>query len=111
MAAYPRLKRTKAFQAVYRRGRWARGRLLSIGTAPNDSTRTQIGLRTRRGLKGAALRNRLKRQLRAVIRAPGTSIRSGFDIVVVLHPPAPPITTTNLKQEFLVLCKRVGVAP
>ena len=95
---------------MYRRGRWARGHLLSVGTVSNESAQTKIGLRTRRGLKGATVRNRLKRQLRAVIRAQETSIRPGFDIVVVLHPPAPPVPSANLKQEFLTLCKRVGAA-
>lgn len=95
---------------MYRRGRWARGRLLSVGTTPNETAKTQIGLRTRRGLKGAAVRNRLKRQLRAVICEHASSIHPGFNMVVVLHPPSPPVPTESLKQEFLALCRRIGIA-
>ena len=95
---------------MYRRGRWARGRLLSVGTTPNETAKTQIGLRTRRGLKGAVVRNRLKRQLRAVICKHAASIHPGFDMVVVLHPPSPPVPTESLKQEFLTLCRRLGAA-
>jgi len=108
LAAYSSLKHTAAFRAVYRRGRWAHGRLLSVGVTTNASPKTQVGLRTRRGLKGAVVRNRLKRQLRAIVRAQEQQLRQGIDLVVVLHPPAPTVTTAILKQEFLALCKRLG---
>ena len=108
LAAYSSLKHTAAFRAVYRRGRWARGRFLSVGVTANASLKTQVGLRTRRGLKGAVVRNRLKRQLRAIIRSQERQLRQGIDLVVVLHPPTPTVTTVTLEQEFLALCKRLG---
>ena len=79
-----------------------------MGVTANTSQKTQVGLRTRRGLKGAVVRNRLKRQLRAIVRAQGQHLRRGIDLVVVLHPPAPTATTASLEQEFLALCKRLG---
>jgi ribonuclease P protein component len=108
LAAYSSLKQTAAFRTVYRRGRWARGRLLSVGVTATPSPKTQVGLRTRRGLKGAVVRNRLKRQLRAIVRAQKQRLRQGIDLVVVLHPPAPTVTTASLEQEFLALCKQLG---
>ena len=79
-----------------------------MGIVANPSPKTQVGLRTRRGLKGAVVRNRLKRQLRAIVRAQAQRLRQGIDLVVVLHPPDPTATTANLEHEFLVLCKRLG---
>ena len=95
---------------MYRRGRWARGPSLSVGILPNQGAQTRIGLRTRRGLKGAVVRNRLKRQLRATIRANERVFRPGLDIVVVLHPERLPAKTASLEREFLQLCKRSGAA-
>ena len=95
---------------MYRRGRWARGHLLSVGTVATAGSTMRLGLRTRRGLKGAAVRNRLKRQLRAILRSQERQLRPGFDLVVVLHPPSPPVATASLQREFLALCKRVGIA-
>ena len=66
-------------------------------------------MRTRRGLKGAVVRNRLKRQLRAVIQRRGDGFRPGFDLVVVLHPKTIPAATAALETELVALCKRLGI--
>ncbi len=101
-----RLKRTTAFRAVYRRGRWARGRTLSVGVLPNDLLISRIGLRTRRGIKGAVVRNRLKRQARALLSGTGFSVRRGLDMVIVLHPKRIPMKSEELEQELGSLCKQ-----
>ena len=103
-----RLKHTQAFSAVYRRGRWARGGSLSIGALPNAEQSVRIGLRTRRGLRGAVVRNRLKRQLRVIIAAQGPRLRDGLDLVVVIHPISLPAASARLEREFLALCQRAG---
>lgn len=102
------LKFTKAFHAVYRRGRWARGELLSVGVRPSSIAGARVGLRTRRGLKGATVRNRLKRQLRAIIYTGKLPLKGGVDLVVVIHPPTTPVATTALKRELVQLCKHNG---
>lgn len=123
MAAYPRLiphsparhrtpplsslKRTEAFRVVYRRGRWGRGTLVSVGARPNGLATTRLGLRTKKGLKGAVRRNRLKRQLRAIAARLGPWT-PGVDVVVVVHPPTPSVTTAQLELELARLCKRLG---
>jgi len=108
-SATRRLKHTQAFRAVYRRGRWARGTSLSVGALPNAAGILRIGLRTRRGLKGAVARNRLKRQLRAIVGAQGFHATTGLDLVVVIHPPAIPQQTAFLKRELRALCTRLGI--
>jgi ribonuclease P protein component len=100
------LKLTQAFQAVYRRGRWARGAWLSVGALPNQAQATRVGLRTRKGLKGAVVRNRLKRQLRAIVFGKPVPLKSGLDVVVVIHPPSLPAKSETLQQELLSLCRR-----
>ena len=67
-----------------------------------------MGLRTRRGLKGAVVRNRLKRQLRTIVYAQRLSLRSGLDVVIVIHPTTLPADATHLKEELWTLCKRIG---
>lgn len=102
------LKRTEAFQAVYRRGRWSRGALVSVGALPNRLPTTRVGLRTTRGLKGAIQRNRLKRQLRAILSGL-TPLSRGADVVIVIHPPRLPVFTEDLKRELISLCKRLDL--
>lgn len=102
------LKRTEAFQAVYRRGRWAKGVQLSVGVLPNHDGITRVGLRTRRGMKGAVVRNRLKRQIRDLIFNQRFPLRTGLDVVIVIHPKQFPQPSSTFKQELNVLCTRNG---
>ena len=102
------LKRTKIFSAIYRRGTWARGQALSIGVLPNSEKQTRVGLRTRRGLKGAVERNRLKRQLRSVLYTQRFPLRPGMDVVIVIHPKTLPANTLRMEDELRTLCKHIG---
>ena len=102
-----RLKLTKAFRTVYRRGKWAHSPSLSVGARGNGGHALRLGLRTKRGLKGAVERNRLRRQLRAIFRSQKARLASGYDLVVVIHPRLLPIGSAGLEQEFLELCRRL----
>ena len=82
---------------------------MSVGCLPNDQGLIRVGLRTRRGLKGASVRNRLKRQIRTIVYADRFPLRSGRDIVIVNHPKQVPANTGYLKRELTHLCKRAGV--
>ena len=92
---------------MYRRGRWAHSPSLSVGTVANRTLTTRIGLRTKRGIKRAPDRNRLKRQLRGVIARHGW--HPGFDVVMVIHPPRLPLHTETLETDLLHACKRLGL--
>ncbi len=67
-----------------------------------------MGLRTRRGLTGAVERNRLKRQLRTILYARPLPLRSGLDVVIVIHPATLPAKTPRLEEELRTLCTRIG---
>lgn len=103
------LKATKSFLEVSKRGKWKSTRWLSIGIFPNGTNQTRVGLRTRRGLKPAVVRNRLKRQTRAILSRQERDIRRGFDIVIVIHPPTLPTKSSELERDFISLCKQCGI--
>ena len=84
-SAPERLRLTKRFVAIRRRGRWARGELLSIGALPNELPVTRLGLRIQRGMRGAVARNRTKRAFRAASRLHARGLSPGYDVLVVLH--------------------------
>ena len=85
--------------------------LLSVGAFQNNEGKIKIGLRTRRGLKGATVRNRLKRQLRAIVAKRDLVLRSGLDVVIVIHPPKLPASTDRLETELRILCQRIDATP
>lgn len=78
--------------------------------APNSKSITRIGLRTRRGLKGAVVRNRLKRQLRAIVfQSQHISFQNGLDIIIAIHPKDPDVSAQVLERELNGLCKRLKI--
>jgi ribonuclease P protein component len=109
LLAPQRLKSNKAFGAVHRRGRWLRGLQASLGVLGNHSPGTRIGIRTKRGIKRAVDRNRVKRQVRAVIFGARLRFKSGVDLVVVAHPRTLPAASADLQSELLKLFQRAGV--
>lgn len=102
------LKQTKSFLDIYRRGFWAHGQTVSIGALRRPGEQARIGLRTRRGLKGAVIRNRLKRQVRGLIQSRQLVLKPAWDVVIVIHPRKLPTTTAILTEELKKLCKRAG---
>ena len=88
-----------------------RGAILSVGVAANQQQKSRIGFRTRRGLKGAVVRNRLKRQLRAIVHSGVLPLKGGLDLVIIIHPPVPGPTTESLKKELVSLCRKAGATP
>ncbi len=52
------------------------------------------------------LRNRLKRQLRALIYSDATRLPAGVDLVIVLHPAKTPIRSSRLEREMKLLCQK-----
>ena len=77
-----------------------------MGTAANGVAGTRIGLRVRREIRRAVDRNRLKRQLRAVLFSHEVNLVGGVDVVVVAHPRALPVTADRLREELLALCRK-----
>ena len=101
------LRQTPLFEHVYRAGHWVRGTHLSIGQASNGLPILRVGLRTRKGLKGAVIRNRLKRQMRAILAGKVQRWPIGVDVVIVIHPKHSSLTSSELSVEFSHLCSRL----
>ena len=84
-----------------------RGVSLSIGAMRNQAEGARVGLRTRRGIKGATVRNRLKRQVRGILARHAAVVPPGMDLVIVIHPKVTPTVTQQLEAELLSLCKKI----
>ena len=84
-----RLSRSRDFDAVYRHGRSASTRLLTVHwfARPDDETgEPRLGLAIPRGVGSAVARNRLKRQLREIWASLSAEIPAGRDYVLVARP-------------------------
>jgi ribonuclease P protein component len=80
-----RLSRSRDFDAVYRHGRSASTRFLTLYWFPreDDEAEPRLGIAVPKSGGGAVVRNRLKRQLREVWRERLEAVRPGCDYVLV----------------------------
>jgi ribonuclease P protein component len=86
-----RLSRSRDFDAVYRHGRSVSTRYLVLYSfaREDDGGEPRLGLAVPRGLGGAVVRNRLKRQLREAWASRLEAVPGGRDYVVVARPGLP----------------------
>lgn len=108
VSAPARLRLTKRFVAIRRRGRWARGELLSVGALPNELAVTRLGLRIQRGMRGAVARNRTKRVFRAACRMHARQLSPGYDVLVVLHR-IHDVSVAQCEDAWLLSARKLGL--
>jgi len=83
-----RLTKRKDIEAVFRHGNFFSFGDISLRVSENKSKETRIGIIA--GLKfskKAIERNRIKRQIREIIRAKSGQIKKGFDVVIMPKKP------------------------
>lgn len=103
-----RLRLTKRFLLVRRHGSLARTGALSTWALPNELSVTRLGLRIQRGLKGSVQRNRAKRLVREAFRAHKAQLKSGYDLVVVIHQ-IRDIALAQLETNLVKACGKLGM--
>lgn len=109
MPAYAMLRRAADFEAIARRGTARTGRLLVMRSLRSDGPAVRIGIATPRTLGGAVERNRVRRRLRALVRAHYGSLPSGLDLLVIARPEAARATWTELRDAFATLLRRSDI--
>src|SRR6478672_11265159 len=92
-----RLSRSRDFDAVYRQGRSASTRFLTLYwfEREEDPGEPRLGLAVPRAAGNAVARNRIKRQLREVWRERLERVPAGRDYVLIAKPGLPEAVTAN----------------
>ena len=102
-----RLSRSRDFDAVYRHGRSASTRFLTLHwferSGEDDPGEPRLGLAVPRAVGNAVVRNRIKRQLREIWRAKleAGALPSTKDFVLVVRPGLPEAVSAR-GHEWLV---------
>ena len=109
MPAFPTLRRRADFEAVARDGRVSAGRLLVLRARRTEGPITRIGLATPASLGGAVERNRVRRRLRALVRARYGEMGAGWDLLVITKPDARSATFAELGAALDTVLSRAGV--
>ena len=82
------LKKDKEFDNVFKNGRSSFSRILGIKAVANGLEISRFGVLVSNKIsKKAVERNKIKRQIREVIRSRVSGIKPGFDVVIITLPP------------------------
>jgi len=113
------LRHRNDFSTVYQRSRRVRGSCLSLRVhdrrKPSDGgssaiAATRIGITVSRKVsKRAVVRNRIKRQIRAIWRQLLPQISPGFDVITIVHPAATECNRSQFLQELKQLVTKAEV--
>jgi ribonuclease P protein component len=113
LAAAHRLRDSDAFRRTVKSGRRAGGAALVVhllldSGAPGSAPR--VGLVVGRSVGDAVVRNRVKRQLRHLVREHLTELQDSSELVIRALPPAAAMGSTELGAELARCLERVDVA-
>ena len=87
LAKQHRLQKDKEFESVFMRGKASSGKFLFLKLKRNNLQISRFGFIIGKKIsKKATVRNKIKRQLREIVRKNLNNIKSGFDVVVVTKP-------------------------
>lgn len=92
-----RLVKEKDFKKIFKLGKSSYAKNFSVKFLANDFENNRYGIViSSKVSKKAVDRNKLKRQIREIVRGVDKNLASGFDIVVMVFPSA-----LNQKYEFI----------
>ena len=105
-----RLTRRSEYERVKRDGSARSGKLLTLGVVRvEDFGPCRVGFVTSARLGGAAVRNRVRRRLREIVRQRQHDLREGFWIVLVARKDAAAAGYRALEHEWLRLARRAFI--
>ena len=82
------LRTREDFARIGAKGRSRADRLMVVRFVPNGRDHDRFGISTGRRLGGAVQRNRVRRRLREILRRSPNESGHGWDILIVVRPPA-----------------------
>lgn len=104
------LKESRDFARIKEKGRSQAGRFFVLALLRDDSVADfQFGLVTSKRLGKAVVRNRVRRQLREIIRAHRAEIAPGWQLVTIARWRAADAPFAELEQDWVRLAKRQGL--
>jgi len=95
------LTRAFEFARVRQHGNSFAGRFFVVNFLPVEGKFSRFGLICTKKVGNAVLRNRLRRQLRSIIRATPDNWKAHYDVVVVIRWRAAQASFIELQQDFL----------
>jgi len=77
------IKNNREFQNIYRRGKYAVSKALTVYMLPNNLQINRVGITASKNYGKSVKRNRIRRLIRESYRAIHENLKTGYDFVIV----------------------------
>jgi len=104
-----RLRHSADFARSRRMGRIWRQSLLHLSVVPNGLAHNRYGFITSKAIGGAVVRNRVRRQLREVLRSVHPQLSSGYDLVWITRNGIAAESYSHINVMVIDLIRRAGL--
>lgn len=104
-----RIKRASEFKNLFKNGKRASVVGAKLFYLPNGLKFNRIGFPLPRGFGNAVERNRAKRFSREVFRNLKSHLNNGYDMLLLVYPPAEKDSFHSRCEQFQTLCKKAGL--
>ena len=102
-----RVKDSREFQKVYKTGTLIRGETLNLYYLPNSLDHIRIGISVPTKSGNAVIRNKIKRQIRALV-AKLVNLDQPIDIILLVRKAYSVDQIQKVEEDFINLFKKVG---
>lgn len=101
-----RLKKRKEFAYIYKHGTKIISKNLSIVITKSKLNLTRVGFSVSNKIGKAVQRNKIKRQLRSIVRKELNNLRIHQNFVLIAHPTIVECDFSKIEEEVLFLLKK-----
>ncbi|MFA5133330.1 MAG: ribonuclease P protein component [Patescibacteria group bacterium] len=105
-----RLKKTRDFDLIWKKGQFFGTKFITFKYMKNSLPHTRVGFVVGTKVsKLATRRNKLKRQMREIIRLNLDKIKPGYDISITARPGATQMEYEEVEKNLLFALKKAGL--
>lgn len=104
-----RLKKRKEFAYIYKNGKKFNSKNLSIVCISSKKAECRVGFSVNNKIGKAVVRNKIKRQLREIVRKQLNNLRIHQNFVLIAHPTIVECDFLKISEEALMLFKKGNV--
>lgn len=105
-----RITKNADFKRIYQKGKFFSNEFFLVKLHPNRFPNNRFAVIVNKKIsKKAVIRNKIKRQIREIIRINQGQLKTGFDIIVIVKKDLTRESYKNIEQNLLHLFKRAGL--
>lgn len=104
-----RINSSRDYNNIYKNGKKVSGRYIIVYILDNECGFNRYGVVTSKKIGNAVVRNKVKRQLRSIIKGNFDNVKTSHDIVIVGRYKISGVKYDLLNKDFMIVMRKSGL--